>query len=61
MIDGGNSEYAEKNIDVSNAKTMLEPDDVETLMSQMHDLSFMLDSNLSILPKQDGLNSSSQD
>ncbi|XP_015881178.3 uncharacterized protein LOC107417123 [Ziziphus jujuba] len=60
-IDGRNSESVEESGDVSGAKTMSKPDDVEMLMSQMHDLSFMLDSNLSVPSKQDGLNSSSQD
>ncbi|KAF3443442.1 hypothetical protein FNV43_RR13124 [Rhamnella rubrinervis] len=59
-IDGGISENFEKGGAVSIVKTSSKPDDVETLLSQMHDLSFMLDSNLSIPPNQGGLNSSSQ-
>ena len=37
--------------DVSTAQVGSKGDDVEMLMSQMHDLSFMLESSLSIPPK----------
>lgn len=37
--------------DVSSAKLGSNVDDVETLLSQMHDLSFMLESKLSVPPK----------
>lgn len=36
-------------------------DNVEMLISQMHDLSFMLESNLSIPQKQDEFHSFSKD
>ncbi|KAJ7948130.1 putative Dentin sialophosphoprotein [Quillaja saponaria] len=37
--------------DVSGTKSGSNADDVEMLMSQMHDISFMLESNLSVPPK----------
>lgn len=49
--DGGDRRSAgeiEKVLDVSNANTRSQADDVEVLMSQMHHLSFMLESNLSL-------------
>ncbi|KAK9285614.1 hypothetical protein L1049_024810 [Liquidambar formosana] len=45
---GENSEHAGKGEDVLFATTRSKANDVEMLMSQMHDLSFMLESNLSI-------------
>ncbi|PON42534.1 hypothetical protein PanWU01x14_280900 [Parasponia andersonii] len=56
LIVGGNPEEV-KGKDDSAAKTRSKTDDVETLLSQMHDLSFMLESNLSIPPSQEGINS----
>ncbi|XVF81605.1 hypothetical protein PTKIN_Ptkin15bG0168500 [Pterospermum kingtungense] len=52
VIGGNNSEIAEDG-DFSTATAASKTDDIETLMSQMHDLSFMLDSNLSVPPKLD--------
>lgn len=47
---------------VDDSNTSSQPkDDVEILMSQMHDLSFMLKSNLSVPPKLDALGSFSHD
>lgn len=48
----GDAEDITKGGDVSSARTRSNVDDVETIMSQMHDLSFMLDSNLSIPQKR---------
>ncbi|KAM7492358.1 hypothetical protein LguiA_035279 [Lonicera macranthoides] len=47
-------------VDDSNTSSQ-QKDDVEILMSQMHDLSFMLESNLSVPPKLDALGSFSHD
>lgn len=58
---GGNSEDVAKAGDDYGAETTFKGNDVETLLSQMHDLSFMLESNLSIPPTQQGSNSKSQD
>lgn len=56
-------EEARDNSDaVITALQTIEPiDDVEMLMSQMHDLSFMLESNLSIPSKSDGHSGSPHD
>ncbi|XVF20997.1 hypothetical protein REPUB_Repub12eG0052800 [Reevesia pubescens] len=53
--DGNNAGVA-KDGDFPNATTGSKFDDIEILMSQMHDLSFMLESSLSIPPKVDGCN-----
>lgn len=58
---GGNSEEVAKAGDVYSAETTSKANDVEALLSQMHDLSFMLESNLSIPSTQEGSNSKSQD
>lgn len=42
---------AENSGDVSSAKLGSNVEDVEMLLSQMHDLSFMLESELSVPPK----------
>lgn len=47
----GDAEDVTKGGDVSSARTTPNVDDVEILMSQMKDLSFMLESNLSIPQK----------
>jgi hypothetical protein len=44
----GDAEDVTKGGDVSGTRTTQNADDVERLMSQMKDLSFMLESNLSI-------------
>lgn len=44
----GDAEDVTKGGDVSSARTTPNADDVEKIMSQMNDLSFMLESNLSI-------------
>lgn len=54
---GGDDEDVTKGDDVSSAKTWSNSSDVESIMSQMKDLSFMLESNLSIPLKRDGSNS----
>ncbi|XVE78440.1 hypothetical protein DITRI_Ditri13aG0145200 [Diplodiscus trichospermus] len=57
-VRGGNNnddEFA-KDGDFSTATTGSKTDDVEILMSQMHDLSFILESNISIPSKADGWN-----
>ncbi|XP_022759061.1 uncharacterized protein LOC111305625 [Durio zibethinus] len=51
-VRGGNNAEVAKDGDFSSATTALTTDDLEILMSQMHDLSFMLESNLSIPPIQ---------
>ncbi|KAJ0052400.1 hypothetical protein Pint_01993 [Pistacia integerrima] len=51
--NGGNAREAAKSEDASNTTTKTTTNDVEMLMSQMHDLSFMLASNLSVPSKQD--------
>ncbi|CAK9148833.1 unnamed protein product [Ilex paraguariensis] len=57
---GGDGGEAAESIDIFSTTTRPK-DDVETLLSQMHDLSFMLESNLSVPTKLDSLNSSAQD
>ncbi|KAA8524720.1 hypothetical protein F0562_011143 [Nyssa sinensis] len=57
---GGNVGQAAKDDDVFSGTTESK-DDAELLFSQMHDLSFMLQSNLSVPSKSDGLTSFSQD
>lgn len=57
---GGDNDE-EKGGVVSSARTMPSSNDVESLLSQMKDLSFMLESNLAIPQKRDGFNSSSHD
>lgn len=52
---GESSEQPEKNADVSIETHR--KDDAEMLMSQMHELSFMLESSLSVPSKPDGLSS----
>ncbi|XP_018807197.2 uncharacterized protein LOC108980650 [Juglans regia] len=54
---GGDDEDVTKGDDVSSARTRSSSSDVESIMSQMKDLSFMLESNLSIPQKRDGSNS----
>ncbi|OMO84821.1 hypothetical protein COLO4_21830 [Corchorus olitorius] len=54
-IGGSNAEVTQAR-DFSSVTTGSKTDDLEILMSQMHDLSFMLESNLSIPAKVDGLN-----
>lgn len=49
---GGDAEDVTKGGDVSSTSTRTNVDDVETIMSQMHDLSFMLEGNLSIPQKR---------
>lgn len=49
---GGGAEDVTKGGDVSSTSTRTNVDDVETIMSQMHDLSFMLEGNLSIPQKR---------
>ncbi|KAL5794134.1 hypothetical protein ACOSP7_002728 [Xanthoceras sorbifolium] len=58
--DGGNAGEAAKSKDVPTATTRSTTDNVEKLISQMHDLSFMLESNLSIPQKQDEFHSFSK-
>ena len=53
---GNNNAEVAKDGDFSSATTGSKTDEIEILMSQMHDLSFMLESNLSIPPKVDGCN-----
>ena len=45
---GNNNAEVAKDGDFSSATTGSKTDEIEILMSQMHDLSFMLESNLSI-------------
>ncbi|KAK3184402.1 hypothetical protein Dsin_031688 [Dipteronia sinensis] len=54
------SDVNAKDIDVPTATTGSTTDNVEMLISQMHDLSFMLESNLSIPQKQDEFHSFSK-
>lgn len=57
---GGNAGEAAKSENVSNTTTKSTTNDVEMLMSKMHDLSFMLASNLSVPSKQDEFGSFSK-
>ncbi|XP_057953676.1 uncharacterized protein LOC131147986 [Malania oleifera] len=50
----GNAEVAVEGVDAFDATTQSKTDDIEVLMSQMHDLSFMLESSLSVPTKPDG-------
>ncbi|XP_048435120.1 uncharacterized protein LOC103968015 isoform X2 [Pyrus x bretschneideri] len=59
--DGKKSEDVVEGGDVSIVRAGSKSDDVERIMSQMHDLSFMLESTLSIPPKQDGVDPPSKD
>ncbi|KAI5340284.1 PREDICTED: dentin sialophospho [Prunus dulcis] len=59
--DEKKSEDVAEGGDVSGARTGSKSEDEERIMSQMHDLSFMLESSLSIPPKRDELHSHSQD
>ncbi|KAM0955791.1 hypothetical protein ACFX2A_024637 [Malus domestica] len=59
--DGKKSEGLAQGGDVSSVRAGSKSDDVERIMSQMHDLSFMLESTLSIRPKQDRLHPPSKD
>ncbi|XP_068303898.1 uncharacterized protein [Pyrus communis] len=59
--DGKKSEDVVEGGDVSSVRAGSKSDDVERIMSQMHDVSFMLESTLSIPPKQDGLHPPSKD
>ncbi|KAK2649213.1 hypothetical protein Ddye_016702 [Dipteronia dyeriana] len=54
------SDVNAKDNDVPTATTRSTTDNVETIISQMHDLSFMLESNLSIPQKQDEFHSFSK-
>lgn len=54
--DDGNTEDLKK-----GENTRSKADEVEMLMSQMHDLSFMLESNLSVPQKIEPFSSSSKD
>jgi hypothetical protein len=47
----GDAEDVTKGGDVSSSRTTPNADDAEKIMSQMKDLSFMLESNLSIPQK----------
>ncbi|KAM5580589.1 hypothetical protein ABKV19_010039 [Rosa sericea] len=62
MADAGpkDEDVAKDGGDIFSAKTGSKSEDVEKIMSQMHDLSFMLESNLSIPLKRD-VHSLSQD
>ncbi|XWS47418.1 hypothetical protein CRYUN_Cryun14cG0150500 [Craigia yunnanensis] len=53
---GNNNAEVAKDVDFSTATKGSKTDDIETLMPQMHDLSFMLESNLSLPPIVDGCN-----
>lgn len=55
-VRGGSNAEVAKNGGFSSATTGSKTDDIEILMSQMHDLSFMLERNLSIPPKVDEYN-----
>lgn len=46
--DGGKLEQAPKHDDIFDASAGSKVDDVDILISQMHDLSFMLESKLSV-------------
>lgn len=46
--DGGRLEQSVKDEDILDATTSSKAEDIEMLMSQMHDLSFMLESKLSV-------------
>ncbi|ONI18407.1 hypothetical protein PRUPE_3G214000 [Prunus persica] len=59
--DEKKSEDVAEGGDVSGARAGSKSEDAERIMSQMHDLSFMLESSLSIPPKRDELHSHSQD
>ncbi|CAN6574254.1 unnamed protein product [Malus baccata var. baccata] len=59
--NGKKSEDVAGDGDVSSARAGSKSDDVERIMSQMHDLSFMLESTLSMPPKQDELHPPSKD
>lgn len=59
MVDANYGD-TEEGVNASSEKVGSKANDVEMLLSQMHDLSFMLESNLSIPPKEDKLNSSTQ-
>ncbi|CAN6701981.1 unnamed protein product [Malus baccata var. baccata] len=59
--NGKKSEDVAGGGDVSSARAGSKSDDVERIMSQMHDLSFMLESTLSMPPKQDELHPPSKD
>ncbi|KAB2613584.1 hypothetical protein D8674_035900 [Pyrus ussuriensis x Pyrus communis] len=59
--NGQKSEDVAEGGDVSSARAGSKSDDVERIMSQMHDLSFMLESTLSMPPKQDELHPPSKD
>ncbi|KAL4341426.1 hypothetical protein GQ457_08G015430 [Hibiscus cannabinus] len=53
-VRGGNEAELVEDVDLSNAtSTGSKTDEIKRLMSQMHDLSFMLESNLSIPAKVD--------
>lgn len=54
---GGDAEDVTKGDDFSGTRTRTNSSDVESIMSQMKDLSFMLESNLSIPRRRDGSNS----
>ena len=54
--DNGNTEDLKK-----GENTRSKADEAEMLMSQMHDLSFMLESNLSVPQKIESFSSSSKD
>ncbi|XP_062009425.1 uncharacterized protein LOC133726002 [Rosa rugosa] len=62
MADAGpkDEDVAKDGGDIFSAKTVSKSEDVEKIMSQMHDLSFMLEGNLSLPPKRD-VHSLSQD
>lgn len=55
-----NSVEAKKRRDFLSEKTGSKADDAVLLLAQMDDLSFMLESNLSMPFREDQLNSSSQ-
>ncbi|GMI76257.1 hypothetical protein like AT4G20720 [Hibiscus trionum] len=50
-VRGSNEGEAAKDVDFSNPTAGSKTDEIEKLMSQMHDLSFMLETNLSIPAK----------
>lgn len=49
---GNNNAEVVKDGDFSTVTAGSKTDDMEILMSQMHDLSFMLESDLSVPPKK---------
>lgn len=49
---GNNNAEVVKDGDFCTVTAGSKTDDMEILMSQMHDLSFMLESNLSVPPKK---------